>query len=123
MKKVLIVDDEKDILVLLSKFFERLNFEADSAQDGKEALAKIKENQYDLVVLDNQMPVMTGEQFLEEIYTTKKKDFKIILTSGRTLNLFKLLNKGQYFTIVDYVLNKPYKFNDIKEIMEELELS
>ena len=122
-KRALIVDDEQDILNVLSRILKRLDFETETACNGQEALDKVNTSSFDLIVLDNTMPVMTGEEFLENIYAAKSKDYAIILTSGRALNMFDLINRGEYFTIVDYILNKPYKIDNIREIIKELKLN
>ncbi|HET9923394.1 MAG TPA: response regulator, partial [Methylomirabilota bacterium] len=58
--KVLVVDDEPDIVRYLEHVLRRLGYEAVSAGDGAEALAKAAEDPPDLVLLDVMMPVMDG---------------------------------------------------------------
>ena len=59
-KKVLIVDDEKDIVDLITYNLKKEGFAADSAPDGETALAKIKKGNYDLVILDLMLPGLQG---------------------------------------------------------------
>ncbi|MFH1014423.1 MAG: response regulator [Nitrospirota bacterium] len=59
-KKVLIVDDEKDIVELIAYNFKKEGFVTDSAPDGETALAKIKKGNYDLVILDLMLPGLQG---------------------------------------------------------------
>ena len=59
-KKVLIVDDEKDIVDLITYNLKKEGFVADSAPDGETALAKIKKGNYDLVILDLMLPGLQG---------------------------------------------------------------
>ena len=59
-KKVLIVDDEKDIAELIAYNLKKEGFVADSAPDGETALAKIKKGNYDLVILDLMLPGLQG---------------------------------------------------------------
>jgi phosphate regulon transcriptional regulator PhoB len=59
-KKVLIIDDEKDIVELITYNLKKEGFAADSAQDGETALAKIKKGNYDLVILDLMLPGLQG---------------------------------------------------------------
>lgn len=59
-KKVLIVDDEKDITELITYNLKKEGFTADSAPDGETALAKIKKGNYDLVILDLMLPGLQG---------------------------------------------------------------
>lgn len=59
-KKVLIVDDEKDIVELITYNLKKEGFVTDSAPDGETALAKIKKGNYDLVILDLMLPGLQG---------------------------------------------------------------
>ncbi|MDP3049703.1 MAG: response regulator, partial [Thermodesulfovibrionales bacterium] len=59
-KKVLIVDDEKDIIELITYNLNKEGFVTDSAPDGETALAKIKKGNYDLVILDLMLPGLQG---------------------------------------------------------------
>ena len=58
--RVLIVDDSEDLRNLSRIFLESENFEVETAADGKEALQKIAEEDFDLVFMDLKMPVMDG---------------------------------------------------------------
>ena len=88
MKKVLIVDDEPNILILMEQALEKLEDEDDvellMARDGLEALNIIKEQQPDLVFLDVMMPKMSG---LEVCNTVKNelgmKDVYIIMLTAK----------------------------------------
>ncbi len=59
-KKVLIVDDEKDIVELITYNLKKEGFVTDSAPDGETALAKIKKGNYNLVILDLMLPGLQG---------------------------------------------------------------
>lgn len=59
-KKILIVDDEKDIVELIAYNLNKEGFVTDSAPDGETALAKIKKGNYDLVILDLMLPGLQG---------------------------------------------------------------
>ncbi len=59
-KKVLIVDDEEDILMVLKARFEEKGFEVSEAVDGQEALNVVKENMPDIIILDEMMPKISG---------------------------------------------------------------
>jgi phosphate regulon transcriptional regulator PhoB len=59
-KKILIVDDEKDIVELITYNLKKEGFAADSAPDGETALAKIKKGNYGLVILDLMLPGLQG---------------------------------------------------------------
>jgi DNA-binding response OmpR family regulator len=59
-RKVLIVDDEQDIVLMLKKQFETSGFAVETAGDGQEGLAKAKKGAPDIVILDEMMPRMDG---------------------------------------------------------------
>ncbi|TAE76750.1 MAG: response regulator [Oscillatoriales cyanobacterium] len=88
MKKVLIVDDEPNILILMEQALEKLEDEDDvellTARDGVEALNRIKEEKPDLVFLDVMMPKMSG---LEVCNTVKNElgmeDIYIIMLTAK----------------------------------------
>ena len=67
MPKVLIVDDEKSIRATLKDILEFEKYEVDEAVDGLDCIVKIKQNQYDVIVLDIKMPKMDGMDALERI--------------------------------------------------------
>ena len=69
--KILVVDDEQDVLDLFRDIFTKQNYEVECALSGKSALEMIGKNKPDIVLLDIKMPDMDGIQTLEEI---KKKD-------------------------------------------------
>ena len=100
--------------------FESLDYKCFTAKNGEEALKLIKVKDIDLLLLDNSMPVMSGEELLDTIYTDKLKDFKIIFSSGQTMSLLSLVDEHEYFLNVDYLLNKPFSISNIKEALEEL---
>lgn len=65
-KRILVVDDEKNIVRLIQQHLERQGYQVESAGNGKEALARIQQNRPDLVIadVDENMPVMTGEELI-----------------------------------------------------------
>ncbi len=60
MKKIFVVDDEKDIVELLTYNLKKEGYSIDSAYNGKDALKKIKTNKYDLAILDLMLPDLQG---------------------------------------------------------------
>ncbi|MFZ5997399.1 MAG: response regulator [Nitrospirota bacterium] len=67
MKRILVVDDEKDIVELVSYNLKKEGFAVEAAYDGETALKKIKEGGYDLVVLDLMLPGMQGLELCRTI--------------------------------------------------------
>ena len=103
MNKILVVDDEEKIRLIIRKYAEYEKFKVDEAKDGFEALEMIKAVDYDLVILDIMMPEMDGFEVCKEI--KKLKPVPIIMLSARGEEYDKL--HGFELGIDDYVV-KPF---------------
>ena len=79
MKSCLIVDDSKVIRMVARKILEELSFETREAADGQEALDACKEKLPDAVLLDWNMPVMNGIEFLRELRALPGGDAPIVV--------------------------------------------
>jgi two-component system, response regulator, stage 0 sporulation protein F len=79
--RILLVDDEEHIRLLFREELEEEGYIIDVASNGFEALDKIKESSFDLIILDIKMPGMDGIQTLSEIKKIEK-DQKVILCSA-----------------------------------------
>jgi len=79
MKKILIVDDSKVIRMVARKILQDLKFETDEAADGKEALTICQEAMPDGVLLDWNMPVMDGLEYLKELRALPGGDAPIVI--------------------------------------------
>ena len=101
--RVLVVDDEKKIRDLVTAYLRADGFEVAEAEDGPEALAKIKRAEPDLVILDVMMPGMDGIEVLREI--RKSSDVFVMLLTARAEETDKLI--GLSVGADDYV-TKPF---------------
>ncbi len=82
-KKILIVDDEPDVVMYLSTFLEENGFEALEAKDGIECLEKAKAEQPDLITLDITMPEESGVKAFRKLQDDEKtKNIPIIIVTG-----------------------------------------
>lgn len=66
-KRILVVDDDRDILVLLRRALTLAGFHVDTAPDGNRGWEILEQNAYDLVVTDQNMPGMTGVELIRKI--------------------------------------------------------
>ena len=80
-KKILLVDDEEDLLAELEAFLEEEGYEVLTALDGETALKKIEEDKPNPVLLDLNIPKMSGFQILERI-KPKETGLKVLIFSG-----------------------------------------
>lgn len=101
--KVLIVDDEVLIRDVIKEYLLLENYEVDEAENGLEAIEKIKTKDFDIIIMDIMMPKMDGYQACKEI--KKIKDIPMIVLSARREEFDKLL--GFDLGIDDYV-TKPF---------------
>jgi two-component system, NtrC family, response regulator HydG len=80
MKKVLIIDDDLDMCMLLSKYLSRNNFIVDTAHSGAKGLVKFKESNYDVVLCDYRLGDKEGKDVLVEIKTLSPRTIVLIIT-------------------------------------------
>jgi len=73
-KKILIIEDEQQIISVLSRVMKKAGFEVIAAEDGKEGLGKALKYNPDLILLDIVLPVMDGITFLEKYHKTVGED-------------------------------------------------
>lgn len=66
-KKILIIDDDKGVIEVISNILTGQNYEVVSALDGKEGLEQVKNESPDLIVLDIRMPSMNGYEFIRTL--------------------------------------------------------
>jgi two-component system, NtrC family, response regulator len=104
METILIVDDEKNYLLVLSAVLEDEGYEVLTAPDGPEALEIQKSSDLDLVVTDMKMPGMDGIEFLEQI-KARDPDLPVIMMTahGTVDKAVEAMQKGAY----SYIL-KPF---------------
>ena len=79
--KMLCVDDNADLRESLADQFKMENFDVDTAEDGDIALEKIKNNHYDIILLDVKMPRMDGMTVLKKMKTLNKNPHVIMLSA------------------------------------------
>lgn len=83
-KKILLADDEQTLRALLKVLLEEAGYEFIAAEDGKAALEQVKKRHPDLVILDVNMPKMTGFQVLDHLKKdAKTRDIPVILLTTR----------------------------------------
>lgn len=82
-KKVLIVEDEKDIVEIYTETFSLEDIDVKSAMSGKEGIIQLKKQIPDIILLDIRMPEMNGFEFLKEIKKDKKyRDIPVLLLTN-----------------------------------------
>ena len=108
MNKVLIIDDDKELCALIKRSVLSEDIEADFCNTGKEGLQKLKEREYQLVILDVMMPGMDGFETLEEI--RKESSLPILMFTSKNDSASKV--RGLRAGADDY-LTKPFGINEL----------
>ena len=111
--RVLLVDDEEEFVSALSERLMLRDIEVDSALNGEEALAKLVEKEFEVVILDLLMPGLGGLEVLRQIKATYSNTQVILLTGhGATREGIEGMRLGAF----DYLI-KPV---DIEEMLEKM---
>ncbi len=108
-KRVLIVDDEKLIVKGIRYSLEQDSMEVDAAYDGEEAMALIRENPYDMILLDVMLPKYDGFEVCR--YVREFSDVPIIMLTAKGDDMDKIL--GLEYGADDYI-TKPFNILEVK---------
>ena len=108
MNKILIIDDDRELCALIKRSVQVENIEADFCNTGKEGLQKLREQEYQLVVLDVMMPGMDGFETLEEI--RKENSLPILMFTSKNDSASKV--RGLRAGADDY-LTKPFSVDEL----------
>lgn len=115
--RILFADDQEDIRTLTAHQLKRSGHQVVSAKDGKDALKKIRSAAFDVILLDQEMPGMTGDQVARAIRKSE---------SGKTTRAFLIASTGNsgpedvrrlQEAGFDSVLSKPFQLEDLNAIL------
>ncbi len=115
-KPILIVDDEKNIRLTLSQALEVLKLETDTAADGEEALFKLREKEFSLILLDLRMPGMDGMEVLRRVREVRPDIRIIILTAYGTV---ESAVEAMKLEAVDFI-QKPFTPEEIRQLVSRI---
>jgi len=111
-KSVLLIDDEDEIKSLIANYLTKSKVDEDKivyASDGKEALSKIQNQEFGLIIVDVLMPKMNGLQLIKEIKLRAKfKDIPVVIISG-TLEAENV--KTAIALGINNIIVKPFNYN------------
>ena len=103
MPKILMVEDNKDIVEILKPYFDSEGFNVDYAYDGKMAIEKFEKIYYDLILLDIMLPYSDGLSLCEKFI--KEKDSKVIMLTARSHE--NDIKRSLELGAIDYIM-KPF---------------
>lgn len=112
-KAILLIDDEDEIKALMSNYLIKSQIDEErivTASDGKEAISKIQNQEFGLIIVDILMPKMNGLQLIKELKMRKKyQDIPILIISGSVdaENVKLAISMG-----VSNIIVKPFTYNN-----------
>jgi len=114
-KKILVVDDEKNILTTLKKVLEADGYMVDTAENGSECLAKAAQAKYDVALLDIRMPDMLGTVLLNKLKELQPRLVPIMVTGDTDVqNAVDALNQG-----AEAYIRKPINKEQLLAVIKE----
>ncbi len=117
-RRVLVADDEPNIVAALEFLLRRSGYEVETARNGDEALAMIERSPPDLVLLDVMMPLKDGHVVCQRIRDSEKsRHVKVIMLTakGRDADVNKGLAHG-----ADLYITKPFSTRELMESIKDL---
>jgi len=116
LKRILVVDDEENTRLALTRLLSREGYEVNTAANGLEALSCLRNNPAELIITDLNMPEMNGLVFLRELNREYPASNVIMITAfGEVESYLEALNLGAF----EY-LNKPLRLEELRKVMGKM---
>jgi two-component system NtrC family sensor kinase len=113
---ILVVDDESSIQSLLRDVLSLDGHQVDVASSGAEALRRMYDRQYDLIITDIKMPEMSGQEFYKRVRDIDREQAeRMVFITGDTVNV---ATRQFLQRISNPCLAKPFRVEEIREIVE-----
>lgn len=116
MNKIIVVDDEKNIRIMLKRVLSGDQYEIDEAVNGLEALQKIAQEKYDAILLDLRMPEMNGLQVIEKI---KEMDINTPVIMMSAYGTIPEAVEAMKLGAVDYLI-KPFDLDELRMTLDRM---
>jgi DNA-binding response OmpR family regulator len=121
VKKILIIDDEADLITYLTAFFEDNGFEAISANDGKEGVQKAIKEKPDVITLDVSMPEESGVRALRELQENETtKNIPVIIVTGVSIDFKRFIETRKQVHPPEGYFEKPIDRDKLLAKVNEL---
>ncbi len=117
MEKILVVDDEVDICVLLSKHLQKYGAKADYALNVSDAVSMAAEDHYNLYIIDLNLAGGSGYDLIAKLKAMERKT-KVIMISAHDSEAENALQNG-----ADYFMAKPFSKSSINKALEYINLT
>ncbi|CAH2031867.1 sigma-54-dependent transcriptional regulator [Trichlorobacter ammonificans] len=116
LHRILVADDEESMRWVLSKALRKKGYTVELAADGNQALRMVREQSYDLAIVDIKMPGMTGLEFLDKARELRPDLLVVVMTAEASMkNAVEAMKRGAY----DYI-TKPFDLEVVDAIIEKV---
>ncbi|ARC92608.1 histidine kinase [Vibrio coralliilyticus] len=112
----LVVEDNRTNAIIINTFMSNKGFECEVVENGELAIHAIANNEYDLILMDNHMPVMDGVEATSAIRSLPSSKSKILIL-GCTADVFKETRERMLGVGVDYIVSKPIDENELDDAL------
>lgn len=120
-KKILIIDDEEDVITYLSAFFTDNGFITISAKNGKDGFQKAKSEKPDIITLDISMPEESGVKALRDLQTNEStKNTPIIMVTGVAIEMKRFIETRRQVHPPEGYFEKPIDREALLKKIKEL---
>jgi DNA-binding response OmpR family regulator len=119
MKKILVIDDQPGIRLLLTDILTTAGYSVDTADDGKEAVDLLSAHPYGLVILDYNIPIWDGEDVLNQMQDLNLTTPVIVMTGL----IEKVEEKLEAQPNVKKILAKPFNVQEIPSLVKQFIVS
>ncbi|MBU1864381.1 MAG: response regulator [Candidatus Omnitrophica bacterium] len=118
MSKVLIADDEEEAVEVLSDFLTDIGYQTKTASDGEEAIACLKSEKYDILILDLRMPRIDGEGVMQ-VLSEHSPQTAVIITTGYS-DGGETKERIQQYNVAHY-MEKPIDLDILEKVIKDIE--
>jgi CheY-like chemotaxis protein len=120
-KKILIIDDEEDVVTYLTTFFKDNGFNAIFAKDGKAGVQKAISEKPDIITLDVSMPEESGVRALRDLQTNEvTKNIPVIIVTGVSADFKKFIETRKQVHAPEGYFEKPIDRDKLLQKVKEL---
>ncbi|MGI9328509.1 MAG: response regulator [Pseudomonadales bacterium] len=116
-KRLLVVDDDDAVRQVTEEMLNVLGYESESVGSGRKALSTLKEKEFDLLLLDVAMPIMSGAEVVAEL-EQQEVDLPVILMTGFSVSdVADLMDNPR---TPRAVLSKPFPMKELQAVVEQM---
>lgn len=114
-KKVIYIDDNIMMLKIVKRILEKFNFEVDTGENASELFALMKINKYDILILDDMMPEISGTEIMQKLKSEGYLNPIIVLTANN-----KEEDKQKYLNLgFDDYISKPAHISEFERVFSK----